>query len=209
MSSARTLLRQAPISIGRLPSSTRQLSRFATRSLASSSSTHLAKPQAIQSRLSFPQPSQKRHICSSLCRHNEASAGSEQKGTPIGQIEQRLQLTFTCTVENCGHRSTHEFAKRSYEKGIVLVQCPGCKNRHLIADHLQWFTEHPDEPKTVEQMVAEKGGRVRTGRRMADVEGEEGDQGETIEILSDSEADLLEQNVADQQQAESNGSPKS
>lgn len=62
-------------------------------------------------------------------------------------------MTFTCTVPDCGHRSTHEFAKRSYEKGIVLVQCPGCKNRsvlepnkaailiirHLIADHLGWF----------------------------------------------------------------------
>jgi hypothetical protein len=38
-------------------------------------------------------------------------------------------LTFTCTANDCGHRSTHEFAKRSYEKGIVLVQCPECKSR--------------------------------------------------------------------------------
>lgn len=40
-----------------------------------------------------------------------------------------LQLTFTCTVEECGIRSTHAFAKKSYQRGIVLVQCPGCKNR--------------------------------------------------------------------------------
>jgi len=48
-------------------------------------------------------------------------------------------MTFTCTADGCGHRSTHEFAKRSYTKGIVLVQCPSCKNRHLIADHIGWF----------------------------------------------------------------------
>lgn len=41
----------------------------------------------------------------------------------------RLSLTFTCTVTDCSHRSTHEFSKASYEKGIVLVQCPNCKNR--------------------------------------------------------------------------------
>lgn len=74
----------------------------------------------------------------------------------IGKIERRLQITFTCTatidqpeiegvtppeviVEDieveeitCGHRSTHEFSKRSYDHGIVLIECPGCKNRHLI-----------------------------------------------------------------------------
>ena len=38
-------------------------------------------------------------------------------------------MTFTCTANDCGHRSTHEFSKKSYQKGIVLVQCPSCKNR--------------------------------------------------------------------------------
>lgn len=69
------------------------------------------------------------------------------KKTAIGKINRRLQITFTCTadiplneiieIENeetkpCGHRSTHEFSRVSYEKGIVLIECPGCKNRHLI-----------------------------------------------------------------------------
>lgn len=35
-------------------------------------------------------------------------------------------------IITCGHRSTHEFSRVSYEKGIVLIECPGCKNRHLI-----------------------------------------------------------------------------
>lgn len=41
----------------------------------------------------------------------------------------KLSITFTCTVSGCGERSTHQFTKHAYEKGIVLVQCPGCKNR--------------------------------------------------------------------------------
>lgn len=69
--------------------------------------------------------------------------------------------------------------------------CDPCFERHLIADHLSWFTESPSEPKTVEEMVREKGGRIRTGRKI--VEGGEGeDQGETIEILSDSDAEEFE-----------------
>ena len=45
------------------------------------------------------------------------------------KLEPRLSMTFTCTVDGCGERSTHQFTKRSYERGIVLVECPGCKNR--------------------------------------------------------------------------------
>ena len=142
-------------------------------------------------------------------------AEQQPKKTPIGRIERRLQITFTCTAvvapepvegvqqaeQPCHHRSTHEFSRRSYEKGIVLIECPGCKNRHLIgelrllapnpseadpllliylynrptADNLQWFSStpspaHPDGlpigseaakgPRTVEQLVKEKGEEV-------------------------------------------------
>jgi protein import protein ZIM17 len=61
-----------------------------------------------------------------------------------------------------------------------LIQCPNCKNRHLIADNLSWFTETDDEPKNVEQMVAAKGGRIRKGVQYLD-----GKDHETIEIFSD------------------------
>lgn len=70
----------------------------------------------------------------------------EPKRHAIGQINRRLQITFTCTAPvpkgeaddaaPCGHRSTHEFSRRSYEKGIVLIECPGCGNRHLIGASL-------------------------------------------------------------------------
>jgi hypothetical protein len=69
--------------------------------------------------------------------------------------EPRLSLTFTCTapiatpdvqssssdadasseslpVQKCGHRSTHTFTKRAYEKGIVIIACPSCNNRCVL-----------------------------------------------------------------------------
>lgn len=104
--------------------------------------------------------------------------------TPIGHVDPRLQISFTCTVKDCGERSTHEFAKSSYTKvglspsrhsyslltpnsqGIVIVQCPGCSNRHLIADNLGWFKQ-PDtaqgELRTVEDLMRAKGEKVRRG----------------------------------------------
>lgn len=34
-----------------------------------------------------------------------------------------------------------QFSEHSYEKGVVLVRCPGCQNLHLIADRLGWFDD--------------------------------------------------------------------
>ncbi|EJD07457.1 zf-DNL-domain-containing protein, partial [Fomitiporia mediterranea MF3/22] len=82
--------------------------------------------------------------------------------------EPRLQLTFTCTVTGCTERSTHGFTKRAYERGIVIVTCPKCKNRHLIADHLGWFksTEGTADGslKTIEDIMRAKGEIVSRGR---------------------------------------------
>lgn len=58
-----------------------------------------------------------------------ASATPPQSNVAFETQEPRLSLTFTCTVTDCGTRSTHEFTKRSYQRGIVIVQCPGCENR--------------------------------------------------------------------------------
>ncbi|KAK7468405.1 hypothetical protein VKT23_002920 [Stygiomarasmius scandens] len=89
---------------------------------------------------------------------------------PVKIIEPRLQMTFTCTVPDCGTRSTHEFTKRAYERGIVLVQCPGCQNRHLIADHLGWFKESTEDGKlkTVEDLLKARGEIIKRGRLHAD-----------------------------------------
>lgn len=52
-------------------------------------------------------------------------------------------MTMTCTADDCGHRSTHEFTKRSYEKGIVIVQCPSCKNRYVALSNLSGLLPWP------------------------------------------------------------------
>ncbi|KAI0955265.1 hypothetical protein AcW1_006896 [Taiwanofungus camphoratus] len=97
---------------------------------------------------------------------SSAPATCPQKEISFETSEPRLSLTFTCTVTGCGARSTHQFTRRSYERGIVLVECPGCKNRHLIADHLGWFKESTEDGKlkTVEDLVRAKGEKVKRGR---------------------------------------------
>jgi hypothetical protein len=70
----------------------------------------------------------------------------------------KLAIIFTCTV--CETRASKVFHKSSYEKGLVIVTCPGCSNHHLIADHLGWFAD-PGEPRTIEEIMAEKGADVK------------------------------------------------
>lgn len=45
------------------------------------------------------------------------------------------EMTFTC--KQCMNRSSHRITKQAYHYGTVLVNCPGCKGRHLIADHMK------------------------------------------------------------------------
>ncbi|GAA6017410.1 hypothetical protein JCM11491_006648 [Sporobolomyces phaffii] len=180
----------------------RQLSRSAfapvraisiPRQLASSRSSPLPLPQSLPRAFST----------SRIYREAPPSTG-----TPIGRIDRKLRIIFTCTASvpldpehaqpgaparPCGHRSSHEFSKRSYEKGVVIVQCPECSNRHLIADHLQWFSqtpspEHPkgqpigrESPRTIEDIMREKGEEVKWI--------DEGDEGATLEVPPPDERD--------------------
>lgn len=115
-----------------LATASRRSTRYIhSRSLSSFSKSHTTSrlsgttiPRSICAQI----VSKRRFVSLSLPRHEQQQA----KGVPIGHVEPRLSLTFTCTVQDCGHRSTHEFSKRSYEKGIVLVQCPNCKNRYVV-----------------------------------------------------------------------------
>lgn len=66
-------------------------------------------------------------------------------------VAHRMQITYTCNV--CDLRSTKHFYKKSYQKGIVLIRCDGCKNLHLVADNLGWLG--PD--KNIEEIMARKG----------------------------------------------------
>ena len=58
---------------------------------------------------------------------------------------------FTCN--QCTTRSMKVFSRESYERGIVLVTCPQCQARHLLADRLGWF----GEPGSVDDFLADHG----------------------------------------------------
>lgn len=62
-----------------------------------------------------------------------------------------MQIVFTCA--KCETRAMKSFTKNAYERGVVIITCPGCESRHLIADNLGWFGEH----RNIEEILAEKG----------------------------------------------------
>ncbi|KAF8455484.1 DNL zinc finger-domain-containing protein, partial [Terfezia claveryi] len=70
------------------------------------------------------------------------------------------ELTFTCMP--CGHRASHTITQQAFHFGTILVRCPGCKERHVISDHLKIFNE---EPMTFEDILSRKGQRRKEPMR--------------------------------------------
>ena len=64
-------------------------------------------------------------------------------------------MVFTCGA--CETRAVKTFTRRAYDKGIVIVTCPGCQNKHLVADNLGWFGDNTN----VETLLAERGEEVK------------------------------------------------
>ena len=61
----------------------------------------------------------------------------EETASPLGKLEGRMYMEYTCKV--CRQRSSNQFSRQAYHRGMVLVRCSGCQNLHLIADNLGWF----------------------------------------------------------------------
>lgn len=62
-----------------------------------------------------------------------------------------MMAMYTCNI--CKTRSAKMFSKKTYETGVVIVTCPGCKGNHLIADRLGWF----GEPGSIEDYLNAQG----------------------------------------------------
>lgn len=94
----------------------------------------LLRPVAATSSITHPPVLQKYSPTLLAAFRHQSSTGATK--VPIGKVDKpQYQLTFTC--KKCDTRSSHALSKQAYHKGTVLIQCPGCKNRHLIADHLK------------------------------------------------------------------------
>jgi len=92
-----------------------------------------------------------------------STSSGETTGSSITTTEEIIQLKpmkyieFDCSV--CQVRVEKTFSKHSYEKGVVIIKCPGCKNLHLIADNLG-FTGYGQT--NVEEMAKARGEPITT-----------------------------------------------
>lgn len=95
-------------------------------------------------------------------KHNSNDGNSNSSDDPkkhhIGSFKvekPQYMLAFTC--KKCNHRSSHTISKQAYHHGTVMVKCPKCNNRHLIADHLKIFN---DKHITIQDIMKAKGETV-------------------------------------------------
>ncbi|KAL4867300.1 DNL zinc finger-domain-containing protein [Aspergillus spectabilis] len=79
--------------------------------------------------------------------------------------EPAYQITFTC--KPCGERSSHRMSKHGYHRGTVLIQCPGCENRHVISDNLGIFF---DKDTNLEDLLEANKEKITRGELKGDME---------------------------------------
>ena len=101
----------------------------------------------------------------------------------------KLSILAECTIHGkllvdrrCQKRSEETFSKQSYHHGTVIIRCEGCRNLHLIADHLKIVSETKVELEDILQgkapvrrgvYIEDRGSVVEFGEPEAESETEE------------------------------------
>lgn len=117
--------------------------------------------QKVTGLFQLKQSRQIRGLCSRADDKAETKADDRSRSNVvevgIGKIQPKMAIQYTCKV--CGGRNTNMFSKLAYTKGIVIVMCEHCHNKHLIADNLGWFKHI--EHKNIEEILAARGETVQ------------------------------------------------
>lgn len=82
----------------------------------------------------------------------------------IGKVEKAKRKLIEFTCKKCQTRNKKTMSTLAYETGIVIIRCDGCKNNHLIADNLGWFTA---EYRNIEKFMKLNGETVKTSNDYA------------------------------------------
>mmetsp|Transcript_14689 Transcript_14689/g.31917 ORF Transcript_14689/g.31917 Transcript_14689/m.31917 type:complete len:261 (+) Transcript_14689:51-833(+) len=68
------------------------------------------------------------------------SSNTKKNGIIISEhtnlVSAKFQIQYTC--KKCLTRNSHMVTRVAYRNGVVIAQCKGCVNKHLIADNLGW-----------------------------------------------------------------------